>query len=150
MWNPYKIFWMHYFLLDTFMTTHWYNIWHKNLTILLDIWMIYWLSKITTLMYTQEIHPVELTLIKADTDNDHYPFLNLDIYTIKRKLNTKLEALKSLCRSPWSMCIHVLNKGYRWIHDKIVFWWWWCVCRFYFTEHSCYLQFSLSTINLAL
>ena len=32
----------------------------------------------------------------------------------------KLEALKSLCRSPWSMCI--LNNGHRWIHDKIVFW----------------------------
>ena len=36
--------------------------------------------------------------------------------------NIELEALKSLCRSPWSMCI--FNKRHRWINDKIVFWCW--------------------------
>ena len=59
----------------------------------------------------------------------------------------ELEALKSLCRSPWSLWI--LNNGHRWIHDKIVFWWWWCVCRSYFTKHSCCLQLSLSITVLS-
>ena len=45
------------------------------------------------------------------------------------------------------MCI--LNKGHRWIHDKIVFWCWWCVCRSYFTEQSCCLQLSLCKMNFA-
>ena len=36
------------------------------------------------------MYPVELTLNKADTHNDHYPFLDLDIYIINGKLNTKI------------------------------------------------------------
>ena len=31
-------------------------------------------------MYTKEIYPVELTLNKANTNTDHCPFLDLDIY----------------------------------------------------------------------
>ena len=41
-------------------------------------------------MNTKEIYPVELTLNKAITNNDHCPFLDLDIYIINRKLNTKI------------------------------------------------------------
>ena len=41
-------------------------------------------------MYTKEIYPVELTLNKANTNNDRCPFLDLDIYIIYRKLNTKI------------------------------------------------------------
>ena len=40
-------------------------------------------------MYTKEIYPVELTLNKANTNNDLCPFLELDIYIINGKLNTK-------------------------------------------------------------
>ena len=65
----------------------------------------------------------------------------------------KLEALKSLCHSPWSMCKRQIKQRTQIIdenriHDKIVFWWWWCVCQSHFTEHSCCLQFSLSIMNL--
>ena len=38
----------------------------------------------------------------------------------KKYTYNKLEALKSLCHSPWSM--YILNIGHRWIHDNIVFW----------------------------
>ena len=44
-------------------------------------------------MYTKEIYPVELTLNKANTfctNNDHCPFLDVDIYIINGKLNTKI------------------------------------------------------------
>ena len=41
-------------------------------------------------MYIKEIYPVELTLNKANTNNDHCPFLDLDIYIINGKLNTKI------------------------------------------------------------
>ena len=41
-------------------------------------------------MYTKEIYPVELTLNKANTNNDHCPFLDLDIYITNGKLNTKI------------------------------------------------------------
>ena len=37
-------------------------------------------------MYTKEIYPVELTLNKAYTNNDHCPFFDLDIYIINGKL----------------------------------------------------------------
>ena len=33
-------------------------------------------------MYTKEMYPVELTLNKANTNNEHCPFLDLDIYFI--------------------------------------------------------------------
>ena len=41
-------------------------------------------------MYINEIYPVELTLNKANDNNDHCPFLDLDIYIINGKLNTKI------------------------------------------------------------
>ena len=41
-------------------------------------------------MYNKEIYPVELTLIKANDNNDHCPFLDLDIYIINGKINTKI------------------------------------------------------------
>ena len=41
-------------------------------------------------MYAKEIYPVELTLNKANTNNVHCPFLDLDIYIINGKLNTKI------------------------------------------------------------
>ena len=37
-------------------------------------------------MYINEIYPGELTLNKANTNNDHCPFLDLDIYIINGKL----------------------------------------------------------------
>ena len=42
-------------------------------------------------MYTKEIYPVEITLNKANINNDHCPFIDLDIYIIiNGKLNTKI------------------------------------------------------------
>ena len=41
-------------------------------------------------MYTKEIYTVELTLNKANTNNDHCPFLDLDIYIFNGKLHTKV------------------------------------------------------------
>ena len=41
-------------------------------------------------MYTKEIYPVKLTLNKTNTNNDHCLFLNLDIYIINGKFNTKI------------------------------------------------------------
>ena len=34
--------------------------------------------------------PAELTLIKAHTNYEHYPFLNLDLYIFNGKLNTNI------------------------------------------------------------
>ena len=39
---------------------------------------------------TKEIYPVDLTLNKANTNNEHCHFLDLDIYIINGKLNTKI------------------------------------------------------------
>ena len=36
------------------------------------------------IMYTKEIYPVEFTLNKANTNNDHCPFLDLDTYIINQ------------------------------------------------------------------
>ena len=50
------------------------NIWYKYLTILFG-WYIgsqLWLRQY---VYTKEIYPVELTLNKANTNNEHYPSL---------------------------------------------------------------------------
>ena len=44
-------------------------------------------------MYPKEIYPAELTLDKANTNNKHCPFLDLDIYISNRKLNTKIHFL---------------------------------------------------------
>ena len=41
-------------------------------------------------MCNKEIYPVELILNKANTNNDHCPLLDLDIYIINGKLNTKM------------------------------------------------------------
>ena len=41
-------------------------------------------------MYINEIYPAELILNKANTNNDHCPFLDLDIYITNGKLNTKI------------------------------------------------------------
>ena len=41
-------------------------------------------------MYTKEIYPFELTLDKANTNNEHCSFLNHDICIINRKRITKL------------------------------------------------------------
>ena len=41
-------------------------------------------------MYTKEIYPAELTFNKVDTNNEHCPFLDLDIYIFNGKLNTKI------------------------------------------------------------
>ena len=40
--------------------------------------------------YTNEIYPPELTLNKANTNNQHCPFLDLDITVCNGKLNTKI------------------------------------------------------------
>ena len=40
-------------------------------------------------MYTKEIYPADMTLNKANTNNEHCPLLDLDIYIFNRKLNTK-------------------------------------------------------------
>ena len=41
-------------------------------------------------MYTKESYPVERNINKAYTNNDHCPFLDLDIYIINGKLYTKM------------------------------------------------------------
>ena len=45
-------------------------------------------------MYTREIYPAKLTLDKANTNNDHCTLLDLDIFIINGKLNTKINDKK--------------------------------------------------------
>ena len=140
----------------------WYEYqWDKSLSKLQFVLVNHYRSKSSTCTRSLGLHRVAgmaptVTSVKLFTEQQARAPTITSVKPFKRRnqrynlLVYKLEALKSLCRSPWSMCIHVLNKGHRWIHDKLVFWWWWGVCRSYFTEHTCYLQFSLSIINLVL
>ena len=41
-------------------------------------------------MYTSEIYPAELTLNKANTNNEHCPFLDLDTNIFNGKVYTKI------------------------------------------------------------
>ena len=41
-------------------------------------------------MHTKEMYPAKLNLDKTNSNNDHCPFLDLDIYIFNGKLNTKI------------------------------------------------------------
>ena len=49
------------------------------------------LNNVNFSMYagTKEIYPIELILNKVNTNNEHCSFLDLDIYIIKGKVNSK-------------------------------------------------------------
>ncbi len=60
--------------------------------------------------YTNEIYPPELTLNKVNSNNQHCPFLNLDITVCNGKLNTKMFDKRDLIFL--LLIIHILMATY--------------------------------------
>ena len=96
--------------------------------------------------FSSLLYTVLVLLIVEGCEKIYNPISVIYITTSHFNIQTTTWTRRS--KEPVSLTLVFVHIKQR-THDKIVFWCWWCVCRSYFTGHSCRLQLSLSLINLA-